>query len=139
MGGPDQPDYLNAVAVGMTRLSPTTVLARLHDIEADAGRVRDVRWGPRTLDLDLLQYGDPTAGTDVVSDLPRLTLPHPRAHTRAFVLVPWFDADQDATLRVDGVPRRVEDLLTRIDTGGVRPADDGGSGATCGSGGCAGC
>src|SRR5690606_9833078 len=60
VGGPEQPDYLNAVAVGRTRLSPSTVLSRLHEIEADAGRVRAVPWGPRTLDLDLIQYGDPS-------------------------------------------------------------------------------
>ena len=142
VGGPDQPDYLNAVAVGLTRLSPTTVLSRLHSIEAAAGRVRDVRWGPRTLDLDLVQYGDPGAGSDVVSQAERLTLPHPRAHERAFVLLPWLDADPDATLRVAGGVRRVDELVEGVDTSGVRAADEadaGAAGGACGAGGCAGC
>ena len=142
VGGPEQPDYLNAVAVGLTTLSPTTVLARLHAIEAAAGRVREVRWGPRTLDLDLVQYGDPAAATDVVSAATRLTLPHPRAHERAFVLLPWLDADPDASLRVDGAVHPVAELVEGVDRSGVRaaaePADDIGGGA-CGAGGCAGC
>ena len=83
-------------------LSPTSLLRELHGIEAAFDRRREVRWGARTLDLDLVQYGDPGAGTDVTADLPRLTLPHPRAHERAFVLVPWLEADPDATLRHAG-------------------------------------
>ncbi|MGA8046811.1 MAG: 2-amino-4-hydroxy-6-hydroxymethyldihydropteridine diphosphokinase [Dermatophilaceae bacterium] len=142
VGGPDQPDYLNAVAVGLTRLSPTTVLSRLHAIESAAGRVRQVRWGPRTLDLDLVQYGDPTEGTEIVSDAERLTLPHPRAHERAFVLLPWLDADPDASLRIGAGVHRVEELVGGLDTTGVRAAaepDAGAAGAVCGAGGCAGC
>ncbi|KAB7746495.1 2-amino-4-hydroxy-6-hydroxymethyldihydropteridine diphosphokinase [Nostocoides sp. F2B08] len=142
VGGPDQPDYLNAVAVGLTRLSPTTVLSRLHAIEAAAGRVRDVRWGPRTLDLDLVQYGDPDTGTDIVSDAERLTLPHPRAHERAFVLLPWLDADPAAALRVGGAVHPVDELLGGLDTSGVRAAEEpdaGAAGGVCGAGGCAGC
>ena len=80
-----------------------------------------MRWGARTLDLDLVQYGDPAAGTDVTADLPRLTLPHPRAHERAFVLVPWLEADPDATLRHAGRAVRVADLVAALDTSGVRP------------------
>ena len=76
VGGPEQPDYVNAVAVARTRLTAGSLLAALHDIEADYGRTREVRWGARTLDLDLIQWGDPLAGTDRVSDDPRLTLPH---------------------------------------------------------------
>jgi dihydroneopterin aldolase/2-amino-4-hydroxy-6-hydroxymethyldihydropteridine diphosphokinase len=142
VGGPEQPDYLNAVAVGWTRLSPARVLRVLHEIEAESGRVRDVRWGPRTLDLDLVQYGDPLAGTDVVSTADRLLLPHPRAHERAFVLLPWLDADPTATLRVGGLLRPVEDLLDSVDVTGVRPApepeEDGAGSACCttGGGGC---
>lgn len=142
VGGPDQPDYLNAVAVGWTRLSPTRVLRTLHEIEVESGRVRELRWGPRTLDLDLIQYGDPGAGTDVLSSAERLTLPHPRAHERAFVLLPWLDADPDALLRVDGVARSVHDLLDGIDVSGVRPAaepEDGEAGSCCSTGGCGGC
>jgi dihydroneopterin aldolase / 2-amino-4-hydroxy-6-hydroxymethyldihydropteridine diphosphokinase len=142
VGGPEQPDYLNAVAVGWTRLSPTRVLRTLHEIEAESGRVREERWGARTLDLDLVQYGDPRAGTDVVSSAERLILPHPRAHERAFVLLPWLDADPEAVLRVAGEVRSVHDLVDGIDAGGVRPAagsDDDDTGACCSTGGCAGC
>lgn len=141
VGGPDQPDYLNAVAVGLTRLSPTTVLSRLHAIEAAAGRTREVRWGPRTLDLDLVQYGDPTAGTDITSGAERLTLPHPRAHERAFVLLPWLDAEPDAALRVGATVHRVGELVDGLDTMGVRAAaePDAAAGGVCGAGGCAGC
>ena len=142
VGGPDQDDYLNAVAVGWTRLSPTRVLQTLHAIVAESGRVREVRWGPRTLDLDLVQYGDPTAGTDVTSPAERLTLPHPRAHERAFVLLPWLDADPQARLRVDGAVRPVRELVADLDTGGVRPAPGphGEGPVSWGApGGCAGC
>ena len=100
VGGPvDQPVYVNAVVVARTTLAPRVLLEALHGVEARFGRTREVRWGPRTLDLDLVQYGDPAAGTDVVSDDPALTLPHPRAHERGFVLVPWADVDPDAVLR----------------------------------------
>ena len=78
--------------------------------------MREVHWGPRTLDLDLVQYGDPAAGSDVASDAPRLTLPHPRAHERAFVLVPWLEADPAAELSGAGP---VADLLSEVDTSGV--------------------
>lgn len=150
VGGPDQPDYLNAVAVGWTRHSPARVLRELHAIEAGAGRVREERWGARTLDLDLIQYGDPVLGSDVVSGVHWLTLPHPRAHERGFVLVPWLDADPEATLRAGDEVRSVRDLVAAVDTSGVRPAgsgegcdddsgDDSVEGGCCGAGGCAGC
>jgi 2-amino-4-hydroxy-6-hydroxymethyldihydropteridine diphosphokinase len=92
IGGVEQPDYLNAVVIVDTTLSPRELLDRLHDIENAWHRTREVRWGPRTLDLDLIDY----AG--VTSDDPELTLPHPRAHERAFVLVPWQEADPEAEL-----------------------------------------
>lgn len=124
VGGPDQPEYLNAVVVGRSLLHPTDLLAELHRIEADHGRTRDVRWGPRTLDLDLVQYGRPGGHREVTSDDARLTLPHPRAAERAFVLVPWLDVDARATLRVgegaSGI-RRVDELLEGLDRSGVRP------------------
>lgn len=123
VGGPEQPAYLNAVAVGTTALAPHTLLRALHAVEQAHGRTREVRWGPRTLDLDLVAYGDAATGTDVVLDDPELTLPHPRAHERAFVLVPWSQADPGATLRVAGEVRRVADLVAALDTGGVRPVD----------------
>lgn len=124
VGGPDQPAYLNAVVTGTTHLAPATLLAALHDIEAAHGRTREVRWGPRTLDLDLVQYGDPVFDTDVRVDGPALTLPHPRAHERAFVLVPWLQAEPEAALRVGGEVRRVADLVAALDTSGVRPGPD---------------
>lgn len=92
--GPDEdaPTYLNTVALLRTRLAPSVLLAQLNRIEAEHGRVRVERWGDRTLDLDLIAYGD------VRSDDPRLTLPHPRAAERPFVLDPWLAVDADAVL-----------------------------------------
>ena len=103
-----------------TALSPTSLLRELHALEAAFDRTREVRWGARTLDLDLVQYGDPVAGTDVTSDAARLTLPHPRAHERAFVLLPWLDADPDAVLRHEGRAVPVADLVGGLDVSGVR-------------------
>lgn len=120
VGGPDQPVFVNAVVTGTTTLSPTMLLEMLHVLEFMFERTREVRWGPRTLDVDLIQYGDPTTGRDVVSDAPSLTLPHPRAHERGFVLVPWLDADPAAVLRHDGAPVPVADLVQGLDTSGVR-------------------
>ena len=119
VGGPEQPDYVNAVAVARTRLTADSLLAALHDIEADFGRTREVRWGARTLDLDLIQWGDPAAGTDRVSDLPELTLPHPRARQRAFVLVPWAAVDPDAVLRVGDAVQPLARLVDGVDHAGV--------------------
>lgn len=101
--GPDAsaPAYLNAVALVTTRLAPSVLLAYLHAVEARHGRERRERWGDRTLDLDLIAYGD------VVSDDPRVVLPHPRAAERDFVLEPWLSLDADAVLvgigRVDAL------------------------------------
>lgn len=116
VGGPDQPRYTNSVLLATTALSPEALLARLHAVEARHGRVREVRWGARSLDLDLIQYGDPVSGTDVVSTDPELTLPHPRAHERAFVLAPWARVDPGAVLRVDGEVVAVTDLLADLRT-----------------------
>jgi 2-amino-4-hydroxy-6-hydroxymethyldihydropteridine diphosphokinase len=96
IGGPDQPDYINAVAVVETTLAPMAILDLAHQIEADHDRVRQERWGPRTLDIDLVVYDD------VVSADPTLTIPHPRAHQRAFVLVPWHELEPDAVLATFG-------------------------------------
>lgn len=86
VGGPDGQDtFLNAAARLKVALSGPALLALLHQIEAEHLRIRDVRWGPRTLDLDLLAYGE------TVSDAPALTLPHPRMHLRRFVLAPLAD------------------------------------------------
>lgn len=125
VGGPDQPRYTNTVLLATTALSPAALLARLHAVEARHGRVREVRWGARSLDLDLIQYGDPTTGTDVVSADPHLTLPHPRAHERGFVLAPWARIDPEAVLRVEGAVVAVADLLGDIDTSDVRDSEAG--------------
>ena len=118
-----QPDYVNAVAVARTSLTPATLLRRLHEVEADLGRVRETRWGARTLDLDLVQYGNPEDGSDVRSDDPELQLPHPRAHERAFVLLPWLEVDPGASLRVGETVRPVRDLIPALPDQGVRPLE----------------
>jgi 2-amino-4-hydroxy-6-hydroxymethyldihydropteridine diphosphokinase len=102
VGGPPQPEYLNAVLIAETTLPATALLRRGQAVEAAFGRVRQEVWGPRTLDVDVIVYGD------VVSDDPELTLPHPRAWERAFVLAPWLDADPDAEIPGQG---RVAGLL----------------------------
>jgi len=124
VGGPDQPAYLNAVLVGETTLSPEVLLTRLHAIEADHGRTREVRWGARTLDLDLVQMGMPGAASEVRSGRPELTLPHPRAHERGFVLVPWSHVDPAARLRVGDDVRPVKELVDEVETSGVRRGPD---------------
>jgi 2-amino-4-hydroxy-6-hydroxymethyldihydropteridine diphosphokinase len=91
VGGPEQDHYLNAVAVLETDRSPHELLELLMATEASLGRVRAERWGPRTADLDLLLYDGPPV------EAPDLTVPHPRAKERAFVLVPLLDADPYAT------------------------------------------
>lgn len=92
VGGPQQDPYLNAVAVLDTDLAPHDLLRRCQEIEASFQRTRDIRWGPRTLDVDIVAYGD------VVSADPDLTLPHPRARERSFVCVPWREIEPDAVL-----------------------------------------
>ncbi|MCC3266220.1 2-amino-4-hydroxy-6-hydroxymethyldihydropteridine diphosphokinase [Arthrobacter gengyunqii] len=92
VGGPDQPDYLNLVVSVETDLAPHDLLAHCQAVENAHHRVREVRWGPRTLDVDIITYGD------LVLDDETLTLPHPRAATRAFVLQPWAWMDPDAVL-----------------------------------------
>jgi 2-amino-4-hydroxy-6-hydroxymethyldihydropteridine diphosphokinase len=111
VGGPPQPDYLNAVLIVQTGLPPHGLLAALHDVEAGFGRVRADRFGPRTLDIDIIDYDGR------VSDDPVLTLPHPRAHERAFVLAPWHDLDPDAELPGRGP---IAGLLATLDQTGVR-------------------
>lgn len=115
-GGPEvpgQPDYLNAVLLAASDLPGLEILGRCQAAEQARGRVRAVRWGPRTLDVDII-----TCGEEISHD-PRLTLPHPRAHERAFVLVPWHDVDPAATLPGHG---RIADLIARLDTAALRLA-----------------
>lgn len=115
VGGPAQPEYLNAVLVAATTLSARAVLDRCQEAENALGRVRTERWGPRTLDVDVIVYGTE------VSDDPELTLPHPRAHERAFVLAPWHDVDPGAVIPGRG---RVADLLAAVGTADVRLCPD---------------
>jgi 2-amino-4-hydroxy-6-hydroxymethyldihydropteridine diphosphokinase len=114
VGGPAQPEFYNAVVVVDTDLSAGALLDLAHRIENAAGRVRTVRWGPRTLDVDIIAVDEER------SDDPTLTLPHPRAHERAFVLLPWLDADRDATLPGHGA---VADLVAALDADGVHRLD----------------
>lgn len=111
VGGPPQPDYLNAVVLADVAIPSRDLLDRLHEVEAAFDRVRVVRWGPRTLDIDIITV----AGER--SDDPDLTLPHPRAHERAFVLVPWLEADPAAVLPGRGP---VAGLVAATGTTGVR-------------------
>ncbi|WP_073947009.1 2-amino-4-hydroxy-6-hydroxymethyldihydropteridine diphosphokinase [Streptomyces kebangsaanensis] len=110
-----QPSYFNAVVILRTTLPPSSLLERAHAIEEAFNRVRDERWGPRTIDVDIVSYAD------AVSDDPVLTLPHPRAHERAFVLAPWHDVDPQAQLPGRGP---VADLLTAVTREGVEPRGD---------------
>ncbi|ONI78852.1 2-amino-4-hydroxy-6-hydroxymethyldihydropteridine diphosphokinase [Actinosynnema sp. ALI-1.44] len=115
-GVTDQDDFLNAIVVASREdLDEWDWLRRAHELENAAGRVREVRWGPRSLDVDVITV------TGVTSTDPKLELPHPRAHERAFVLVPWLDVQPDATLPGHG---SVAELLAVLGDGGVRRRDD---------------
>jgi 2-amino-4-hydroxy-6-hydroxymethyldihydropteridine diphosphokinase len=111
VGGPPQDDYLNAVLLAVSALPGIEILRRGQAVETALGRVRTLRWGPRTLDVDLI-----ASGQERSSD-PELTVPHPRAHERAFVLAPWLEAAPDASVPGRGA---VADLLAAIGTSGVR-------------------
>jgi dihydroneopterin aldolase/2-amino-4-hydroxy-6-hydroxymethyldihydropteridine diphosphokinase len=92
VGGPEQPDFLNTVVIVRTTLSPRELLHGCQSVEAGNGRERDVRWGPRTLDIDIVVFGD------VIGSATDLELPHPRANERAFVLAPWAHLAPEAHL-----------------------------------------
>ena len=92
VGGPEQPKYLNAVLIADSYLSPQDLLKSLLEIESRLGRTREIHWGPRTIDLDLIVHGDE------IIETPDLVLPHPRAHERRFVLEPWAEIDPGAEL-----------------------------------------
>lgn len=93
VGGPEgQPDFLNMVMAVETALTPMELLKHCHSVEQKHHRTREVRWGPRTLDVDVIVFGD------VTSDDPVLTIPHPRAAERAFVLYPWSLLEPNARL-----------------------------------------
>ena len=105
VGGPNQPNYLNAICIAESDLPAADLLSLLHGIEKTLGRERIERWGPRTIDLDLIQYGS------ILSSAQELALPHPRAHERKFVLEPWLEIDPDAILLTHG---KVSELLEQL-------------------------
>lgn len=113
-GGVEQDAFLNAV---VTADDPSfdahAWLRRAHELEQAADRERTQRWGPRTLDVDLVVCHDD--GREITSDDEVLTLPHPRAHQRAFVLIPWLDVDPGATLTVGGGTTPVAHILADLD------------------------
>ena len=111
--GPPQPDYLNSCALLKTVLSPEEILRTLLKIEADFGRVRRERWGPRLLDLDLLLFDN------LVLETPALQLPHPRMHERAFVLAPLAEIAPDWIDPISG--KTISELLQAIDSSDIQP------------------
>ena len=119
-GPVEQPPYLNAVAVVRGDRDARGWLDRARELEQAAGRTREVRWGARTLDVDVVTVtgddGEPVVATD-----PELTLPHPRAHERAFVLVPWLAVDADAELPGHGAVRDLVAALDPAEVGAVVP------------------
>jgi 2-amino-4-hydroxy-6-hydroxymethyldihydropteridine diphosphokinase len=96
VGGPKQPNYINAVCILESDLPALDLLALLHGIEKSMGRVRIEKWGPRVIDLDLIQYGN------ILSSSDELEIPHPRAFERKFVLEPWYEIEPDAVLLTHG-------------------------------------
>jgi 2-amino-4-hydroxy-6-hydroxymethyldihydropteridine diphosphokinase len=105
VGGPTQSDFINAVVIGECDLAPEVLLAELLEIEVQMGRVRDLKWGPRIIDLDLIVYGDQKIDTVF------LKLPHPLAHSREFVLRPWLEVDPEGVIPGVGT---VKSLLASI-------------------------
>jgi 2-amino-4-hydroxy-6-hydroxymethyldihydropteridine diphosphokinase len=110
VGDPEQPKYLNAVVVGVTKLRPEELLTRLQGIESLHGRLRTEHWGARTLDIDLIDFDSAQSHSET------LTLPHPRAHQRAFVLIPWHEIDPQAVLIGHGP---VASIIDSLDASGV--------------------
>ena len=110
----DQDDFLNLVVVAESTLEPLTILDRAQAIEENFGRTRDQRHGPRTLDIDIVMVGKRISEDNI-------ELPHPAAHERAFVLVPWHDIDPKAEIAGHGP---IADLLDEVDTSTVVRRDD---------------
>lgn len=105
VGFTEQPDFLNAVCLIESELPAISLLSMLHGIEKAMGRERNIKWGPRVIDLDIIQYGE------LISKAEELTLPHPRAHERRFVLEPWHELEPDAILLTHG---KISDLLALL-------------------------
>ena len=108
-GVADQPDFINICVAAETTLAPRALLGLIHATEAALGRERRERWGPRTIDIDILAYGDERI------DEPGLTIPHPRLTERAFVLVPLSDIAADRA--IDG--RTVREWAAAVDRNGI--------------------
>ncbi len=111
---PDQPNFLNMVVIAESTLEPLTIMDRTQAIEESFGRERTVPGGPRTLDIDIVMVGNRASEGDIV-------LPHPHAHERGFVLVPWLDVDPDGVLEGHGP---IADLVEEVDTEGITLRDD---------------
>ncbi len=111
--GPPQPDYINGCALLDVALTPQELLAIILDVEKQFGRVRQERWGPRTLDIDLILFDD------IILETPKLTIPHPRMRERAFVLVPLAEIAPDWIEPVSGLA--IAQLLLGLDCSGVHP------------------
>ncbi|PIG92766.1 2-amino-4-hydroxy-6-hydroxymethyldihydropteridine diphosphokinase [Gloeocapsopsis sp. IPPAS B-1203] len=109
--GPPQPDYINGCVVLQVQMAPQLILEILLDIEAQFGRIRRERWGPRSLDLDLLLYDD------FILDTPTLQIPHPRMRDRAFVLVPLAEIAPNWIEPVSG--KAIAQLVQEVDCSGV--------------------
>ena len=101
----DQPDFINAVCIIESELPAVELMKLLHGIEKVMGRERSIKWGPRTIDLDLIQYGS------LLSNADELHLPHPRAHERKFVLEPWQEIEPDAVLLTHG---KISELINKL-------------------------
>ncbi|MEA5454785.1 2-amino-4-hydroxy-6-hydroxymethyldihydropteridine diphosphokinase [Sinomonas sp. JGH33] len=120
VGGPEgQPDFLNMVVIVQTSLGPYELLAHCHAVEAKHHRTREVRWGPRTLDIDIITYNT------LSQDDPVLTLPHPRAAERAFVLYPWLLIDPTAVLEGHPIVELLEDCADADGVEGYDLLDEG--------------
>ena len=117
-GAEPQDDYLNAVLGVTSALPPDMLLMRTQAIEEALGRTREVHWGPRTIDIDIVQYDD------LISADPDLTLPHPRAAQRAFVLAPWHDARPEDVLAGVGPVARLLEALGGAAAQGATRRDD---------------
>ena len=105
VGGPEQPDYINAICILESELPALDLLSLLHGIEKSLGRERNEKWGPRTIDLDLILYGA------LLSSADELELPQPRAFERRFVLEPWHEIEPDAVLLTHG---KISELLEQL-------------------------
>ena len=132
VGGVEQDDFINAVMTVETTLSAYELLGVCQGVELAHGRTRDVRWGPRTLDLDLIRF-TPHSSLEQGADLsdadaqltltdPVLTLPHPESGNRAFVLTPWHEIDHSATIEVDGTTLTLRERLEELGDQGVERA-----------------